>query len=323
VSVLVTGATGFVGRHLVRCLSMEGARVVAAVRDVARRPAAAPPVVALPFDLAQTEQLRPEALAGIECIYHLAAHVHVMRPSPLDRERFTRLNVGATRSLAERAAAAGVKRFVYLSSIKVNGEFTPPHKQFSARDRPAPVDAYGRSKCEAEHSLTEIARTTGLEIVIIRPPLVYGPGVGANFRRLIQLVQSGWPLPLGAVGNRRSLVSLWNLASLLVHVRTRAEAAGRTWLVSDDDDASTPRLLQAIARALGKPQLRLISMPVPALRAMGRVLGRSAEVARLIDSLQVDISDTRSVLDWKPVMGLDEGIERTVASFREAHRAMD
>lgn len=314
--VLVTGASGFVGRHLVESLRQD-LDVVAAVRDRSRVPEFQSDIETIPFHLERG--LTPAELRGFDCVFHLAAHVHVMVPTVEDEKRFQQLNVKATHELARSASEAGVRRFVYLSSIKVNGERTVTGA-FSAHDTPAPQDAYGRSKLAAEQAILQVAEQGELEGVIVRPPLVYGPGVGANFRRMMSLVQLGWPLPFGGIHNRRSLVNVWNLVSLLNRVLDHPNAAGRVWLVSDDEDVSTPQLLRMIGTALGRRRVSLPSVPVGFLRAVGRITGRSAEIARLTDSLQVDVSDTIANLDWRPKTGLKEGIRRTAELFAESHR---
>jgi nucleoside-diphosphate-sugar epimerase len=242
-----------------------------------------------------------------------------MRERAVVEEEFFTFNVNATETLARSAAKAGVRRFIYLSSIKANGEKTVD-RPIGPHDPATPEDAYGRSKLAAERALIAVAAATGLQVVIVRPPLVYGSCVGANFRRLLSLVDSGVPLPLGAVKNQRSMIAVWNLVSLLSHVSTHPQAPGRIWLASDGDDISTPRLIRTIAAALER-RTHLIPVPVPVLRFVGLVSGRVAEVERLVDSLQVDISVTRQVLGWQPPMTVDEGIARTVAWFRGLDRA--
>ncbi|GGI54442.1 hypothetical protein GCM10011430_16160 [Oxalicibacterium solurbis] len=226
---------------------------------------------------------------------------------------FRTVNVDATKDLARQAARHGVHRFVFVSSIKVNGEMTQ-YASFKASDVPAPLDAYGQSKLEAELALQQISRETGLEVVIVRPPLVYGPGVGANFLRLMQLVQKGIPLPLGAIHNLRSLVALDNLVDLLIVCAENLAAAGRTFLVSDDHDVSTPELVRMLATAMGR-RARLVPVPVGCLAAGAALLGKSAAADRLLGSLQVDIRETRSVLGWEPVVSTEEAIGATVAHF--------
>jgi len=319
-AVFVTGATGFIGRVLTTQLLANGCAVAAAVRLRAGVLNLPPAVRQIGFDLEAPGELEPDELAGISCLFHLAAHVHVMGQTPTDAARFELLNVRATEHLARVAARAGVRRFVFVSSIKVNGERTSG-RPFTAADEPNPVDAYGESKLKAEQALWRVATATGLEAVVVRPPLVYGPRVGANFRRLLSLARSRLPLPLAAVDNRRSLVSVWNLVDLLVQVGRDHRAAGRIWLVSDGEDVSTPHLLQAIGRAMGS-RVHLWSVPVSWLRAFGTALGRSGEISRLVDSLQVDVGATCSELGWRPSLTFRDGIARTVAWFMESRRGV-
>ena len=306
---VVTGATGFVGAHLIPALRGAGWTVRAAVRSAGGSlPAAVEPVVV--GDLTDAPDLR-EALAGVDAVIHLAGRAHVMRETAADVEgAFRRANVEATRHLAERAAAAGVRRFVFLSSVKVNGERTGD-RPFTEADAPAPEDAYGRSKWRAEQALHAIAAATGLEVAVIRPPLVYGPGVRANFLRLLRLVERGVPLPLGSVCNRRSLVGVWNLCDLIVACAALPAAAGETFLVSDQQDLSTPALIRAIATAMGRPA-RLVPFPVAALRLAARLAGQGDAVERLVGSLLVDATRATRVLVWKPATTVEEGLRQTV-----------
>jgi UDP-glucose 4-epimerase len=316
--ILVTGASGFVGRALCADLARRGERVVAAVRS----PGTAPPTGGserLVGDLAALPDLG-DALAGIDCVVHLAARAHVMRDRDPDPEfAFRRANAMATRHLAERAALAGVKRLVFLSSVKVNGEATAG-QPFRETDPPAPLDAYGRSKQEAESALREIAASTGLETVVIRPPLVYGPGVKANFRALMTTVAKGLPLPLASIDNRRSLVAVWNLCDLIATCVRHPGAAGETFLVSDGQDLSTPELVRALGHALGRPA-RLFPMPPGLLRAVGSVVGRGDQVDRVIGSLQVDGSKAMHLLAWQPPIAIDEGIDRTARWYLQDRSA--
>jgi nucleoside-diphosphate-sugar epimerase len=310
---LVTGATGFIGSHLVEHLRREGVAVVAGVRALPASPLAG--VQYATFDMETPGAWALDALHGVDCLLHLAAHVHVMKQSVGDKQRFHAVNVAATQALAERAADAGVQRFVFLSSIKVNGERTES-RPFTSDDTPAPEDDYGLSKWNAEQALHEVGAKRDLSIAVVRPPLVYGPGVGANFRRLLSWVHAGVPLPLGSIDNRRSLVNVWNLLDCLLTVATDERASGRTWLVSDDEDVSTRQLVEMMGEAWGR-EARLWNVPVPLLRSMGRLARRGAEVARLVDSLQVDIGQTRERLQWHPRVSLEEGLARTAAWFEE------
>jgi nucleoside-diphosphate-sugar epimerase len=225
---------------------------------------------------------------------------------------FRQVNVAGTRRLAEAAATMGVRRLVYLSSIKVNGDSTLASAMFSHDDMPAPEDPYGVSKWEAEVALQEVATDFSLEIVIVRPPLVYGPGVKANFLRLVRLVRNGVPLPLGSVKNKRSLVSLDNLVDLLIRCTEHPAAAGQTLLASDGQDLSTPELIRGLAAAMGR-SARLLPVPPAMLRLGGRLTGRMDEVERLIGSLQVDIEHTCQTLNWTPPVPVAEGLRRAVA----------
>ena len=244
---LVTGANGFVGVALCAELRRRGYAVLAAVRSVHAEFADGERTVVNSMD---QETDWSNALSNQNVVVHLAARVHVMADSASDPlAEFRRVNVHATMNLASQAAAAGVKRFVFLSSIKVNGELTPSERPFVESDTPHPQDAYGVSKFEAEQGLRQLAAVTGMEVVIIRPPLVYGPGVKANFAALMRAVQQGWPLPLGAIHNQRSLVALDNLVDFIVTCTTHQEAGNQTFLVSDGQDLSTPELVRGLARA--------------------------------------------------------------------------
>ena len=225
---------------------------------------------------------------------------------------FRALNVDGTLNLARQAAATGIKRFVFISSVKVNGESTPLGRAFTEIDAPNPQDAHGQSKHEAEQGLRQISADTGMEVVIIRPPLVYGPGVQANFAALMRAVQHGWPLPLGAVHNQRSLVALDNLVDFIVTCITHPQAANQTFLVSDGQDLSTTELVRGMARAAGVPA-RLLPVPVWALQAGASLLGKGDAVQRLSGNLQVDMSKARSVLGWVPPVSVEEGFRRAMA----------
>ncbi len=308
--VLVTGASGFVGTRLVAALRADPSwRITAAVRgDVAPEGARAIRI----HDLREAVDWS-DALAGCDTVVHLAARVHLVRDGAADPlAEFRRVNVAATMRLARQAANAGVRRFLYLSSIKVNGEATAPGRPFTAADPPAPVDAYAISKAEAEESLLRTAAATGMEVVLLRPPLIYGPGVRANFRNMIRWVARGLPLPLGAVtGNRRTLVALDNLVDLVRTALDHPAAANQVLLAGDAEDLSTAELLRRTAAALGvRP--RLFAVPPAALLAAGRLLRKRDAARRLCCSLQVDTSGTRALLGWVPPVGVDEGLRRTV-----------
>jgi nucleoside-diphosphate-sugar epimerase len=224
---------------------------------------------------------------------------------------FRRINVDGTLNLALQAAAAGVRRFVYLSSVKVNGGGTSPGRAFTEADAPNPQDAYGQSKHEAEQGLRQLSADTGMEVVVIRPPLVYGPGAKANFAALMRAVQRGWPLPLGAVHNQRSLVALDNLVDFIVTCITHPQAANQTFLVSDGQAMSTTELVRGMAQAAGVPA-RLLPVPVWALQAGASLLGKGDAVQRLCGNLQVDMSKARSLLGWVPPVSVEEGLRRAM-----------
>ena len=311
---LVTGATGFVGTALRARLTAYGIEVVPAVRN----PSGLPHEVAVGNLDALTDWHL--ALAGCDAVVHLAARVHVMddtAQNPLALYKAT--NAEATLRLASQAAQAGVKRFVFISTIKVNGEGFPHPRPLSHGERgayvetdaPAPEDAYAISKMEAEQGLRQIAAETGMEVVIIRPPLVYGPGVKANFAALMRAVQRGWPLPLGAVHNQRSLVALDNLVDFIVTCLSHPQAANQTFLVSDGQDLSTTELVRGMAHASGVPA-RLLPVPVWALQAGASLLGKGDAVQRLCGNLQVDMSKARSLLGWVPPVSVEEGLRRAM-----------
>ena len=222
------------------------------------------------------------------------------------------VNTEGTINLARQAAAAGVRRFVFISSVKVNGEETSPGQPFTEEDEPAPLDPYGISKLEAEQGLRDLATATGMEVVIIRPPLVYGPGVKANFLTMMRWLNKGVPLPFGALDNRRSLVALDNLVDFIITCIDHPAAAKQTFLVADGEDLSTTELLRRVGRAMGKP-VRLIPVPMGLLQAGARLLGKQEMARRLCGSLQVDITKARTLLGWKPPVAVDEGLRRAVA----------
>lgn len=311
-TVLVTGANGFVGQVLCPELHRSGYRVRAAVRNEQRGHG-------LPGELVAVGDLNPQtdwsaAVAHVDMVIHLAARVHVMDESASDPlAAFRAINVGATVGLAHAAAQASVKRLVYVSSIKVNGEATGS-RPFTAQDLPAPQDPYGVSKWEAEQALRGIARETGLEVTIVRPPLVYGPGVGGNFARLLKLVERRIPLPLGAVNNHRSMVYVENLTSALISCAVHPAAAGQTFLVSDGDDLSTPGLIRNLGLMINSPA-RLWPVPTRVLLLAGLITRKRGEVERLIGSLRVDSSELQTSLGWTPPFPVVEGLKRTAQWF--------
>lgn len=305
--VLVTGASGFVGHALCEELARAGYRVRAALRSDRILPACVTDKIVV-GDLGESTDWEA-ALDGVDAVAHLAARVHVMHDVPSSRDLYLETNVRATERLAASAVRAGVRHFVYLSSVKVNGEETST-RPYRADDEPRPMDDYARSKWLAEQALHAIPPGT-VGFSIVRPTLVYGPGVRANFLRLMQWVDRQIPLPLGAVRNRRSLVNIWNLCDLVRTLLEREPGPVKTWMVSDGEDLSTPELIRRMAQALDRPA-RLPSIPVPVLQTIGRFLGKHAEVQRLCGSLAVDIAATRAELGWSPPVTVDEGLRRTV-----------
>lgn len=307
--ILVTGASGFVGKALCVILVKRCAlRISVRDKSAGDWPAGADVIEA---------SLSPEqdwitALSGVSSVVHCAARVHVMNEdaaNPL--AEFRRVNVDGTLRLARQASVAGARRFVFVSSIKVNGEHSQAGHPFSADQTPEPGDPYSVSKCEAEAGLRALSQETGMEVVVIRPPLVYGPGVKANFLAMMRWLQRGVPLPLGGVTeNRRSLVFLDNLLDLIVTCIDHPAAANQTFLVSDDEDLSTAALLRRMAAALGRPA-RLIPVPAGLVTLGAKLMGRPGIAQRLCGSLEVDISKTKELLCWTPPISVDEGLRRT------------
>ncbi len=304
ISILITGATGFIGTALLTALQGR------AVRRTLRQSTMGP----YPADIIIGD-INPEtdwraALTNINCVVHLAARTHVLDDHSADAlAAYRRINVEATRHLAQQAAAAGVRRFVFLSSIKVNGESTDANP-FTRDDVLQPLDAYGISKREAEDALRRIGADTGMEIVILRPPLVYGPGVKGNFLRLLQAVARGTPLPLASIRNQRSLVYVGNLVDAIITCIDAPAAAGKTWLVSDGEDVSTPALIRKLAAAMGTTP-RLLPCPPALLHFVAAMLGKRAAATRLTGSLAVDSSALREELHWLPRYSLDQGLNAT------------
>jgi nucleoside-diphosphate-sugar epimerase len=277
------------------------------------------PEKALVGDIGSTTDWR-QALDGVDSVIHLAARAHILHDAPANADLYKETNAQGTWRLAEAAAQAEVGRFIYLSSIKVNGEQTMG-RAFAATDEPGPQDAYGVSKWLGEQAVRRIGAATGMETVVVRSPLVYGPNVRANFLRLMRWVDKERPLPLGAVENSRSLVSIWNLCDLLLHVSTHSAAPGRTWMVSDGEDLSTPELIRRIGAAMDR-RVRLLPVPAGLLQLAGALLGRRAEIGRLCGSLAVDITETRRELDWSPPTTVDEAIARTVEWYSSSRTSL-
>jgi len=314
--ILVTGASGFVGGALCRKL---GELATYAPRAALRKAGGGLPSGVLSVTVGELTCCTDwaPALVGVDAVVHAAARVHVMNETSLDSlAEFRKVNVDGTLRLARQAAAAGVRRFIFISSIKVNGETSPPDQPFLADHEPAPQDAYGISKLEAEQGLYKVAQATGMEVVVIRPVLVYGPGVKANFQRMMRWVQRGVPLPFGAVDNRRSLISVVNLVDLIVTCIDHPHAANQTFLASDGEDVSLAQLLRRLGIALGRPA-RLLPVPQEALLLAARALGRRDLCQRLFGSLQVDIGKNLHLLGWAPPLTLEQGLAMTARSFLE------
>ena len=305
--ILVTGSNGFVGSALCATLRARGVGVRAAVRKSATNEQVNV------GDLNGGTDWRL-ALAGCSTVIHLAARVHVMADTEQDPMRaYREVNVDATMNLARQAVQAGVRRLVFVSSVKVNGEAT--HAQpFRSADIPMPGDPYGQSKLEAEQALQQYARETGLEVVIVRPPLVYGPGVKANFLNLMKLVRLGAPLPFGSIKNYRSMVALANLVDLLIVCTTHPSAPGEVFMVSDGHDLNTADLVRMIANAMRR-RLWLVPVPPWLLAGAAKLVGKASIADRLLGTLQVDIENTQAKLKWEPVMAPQAAIDQTVAHF--------
>ena len=306
--ILVTGASGFVGQHLVRSLKQQGVCVV----GVGRKPITSDAdMFFLVPDFANINAWA-EPLVGCTAVVHLAARVHVMQDKTVNPlAEFRKVNVDATLNLAKNAAQAGVKRFVFISSIKVNGERTEISRPFTEEAEVNPQDAYAVSKSEAERCLLQIAQQTGMEVVIIRPPLIYGAGVKANFASMMRVVKHGLPLPLGNIQNKRSFVHVGNLVSLIAKCIEHPKAANQVFFVSDGHDLSTTELLQACAKASGV-KARLFSVPLRLIEMAAAILGKRGVMQRLCGNLQVDIGKARNLLDWEPPISVEDGLKATV-----------
>jgi nucleoside-diphosphate-sugar epimerase len=295
--IAVTGGSGFVGKALIENLAR-------AHRDV----------ISLPRTMSADGVPAWSLNRRVDVLIHAAARVHVMNETLVDPlVAFRQVNVQGTIALAARAAESGVRRFVFISSVKVNGEATGA-KSFSCFDKPAPLDPYGLSKLEAEQALLTLSRKTGLEVVIVRPPLIYGPGIRANFLKLMKLVKSGVPLPLGAIENQRSMVAIDNLVDLLVLCADHSSAPGQTFMVSDDHDLSTSELLIMLANAMNKSSV-LFPLPPPVIKYCASLLGQRAAANRLLDSLRVDIRHTKITLGWTPRVSVAEALRTTAVHY--------
>jgi len=315
---LVTGATGFIGQALIaRMLTHSNYQIYAAVRKlVTNFPSE---VKQLKFDGVSSNTDWNNALQGVDCIIHTAARVHVMSDTANDPlEEFRNVNTNGTLNLARQAAESGVKRFIYLSSIKVNGEATLQGAQFTPDDIFEPTDPYALSKYEAEQGLLKFASESRMEVVIIRPPLVYGAGVKANFLSMMKWLYKGVPLPFGSIHNKRSLVALDNLVDLIITCIEHPAAANQVFLVSDGEDLSTTDLLNRVSRSLGK-EPRLLPVNQKFLEFGLMLIGKKDLAQRLCGSLQVDISKAERLLNWTPPISVDEGLRKTAGYFLKTH----
>ena len=315
INTLITGVTGFLGKQLISELSYDSFEVFPVVRSSSSASDNDKAVIVSGID-SQTDW--KDSLVSKDVVIHCAARVHVMNDTVADPlEAFCEVNLLGTMKLAKAAADAGVKRFIFISSIKVNGESTTGSNAYSSFDKASPEDPYGISKAEAEEQLLALGEETGMEIVIIRPPLVYGPGVKANFAAICKLVSKGLPLPFGSlVSNKRSMVYVGNLISLIIECITNEKAAGKVFLVSDNDDLSLAGFIKRLSVAMGKKAI-LLPCPKFMFELAGKLTGKSAVVDRLVGSLQVDITDTCNTLNWTPPYTVEDGFKETVKDFQQ------
>lgn len=319
-TVLITGANGFIGRKLCSYFLEKGIRIKGVVRNPSQIPKDIEPIIV--NDLCQDQGWFP-CLKGVDTVYHLAALSHGLKAGKLNHKAYTEkklhaINVGATQSIARAATKVGVKRFVYLSSIKANGDATQD-KPFSYEDPLRPEDTYGISKQHAEETLRELCKESALELVIVRPPLVYGPGVKGNFLSLLRLCDTGLPLPLASIQNQRSLIYVENLVSLLYMCGLHPQAAGHTFLVHDQADISTPGLIRLMRRSMGRPS-RLVPCPLGFLKLIASLFGRQEAFNRIAGSLRVDDPSAHDILGWIPPFSLQEGIKETVLWFKNRQK---
>lgn len=319
--ILVTGASGFVGSRLLA--SQDALSQDIQFRAISRKPLAKPMSNVEQLVIADISEKSDwtEALDGVDIVVHLAARVHVMEDrasNPL--EEYRKVNVSTTLNLARQAASAGVKRFIFLSSIKVNGEKTDIGKPFTEESIANPVDPYGISKLEAEEGIREICNATGMQFVFIRPPLIYGPGVKANYQKLMNLVQRRLPLPLGGIANKRSMLALENLINFILLAARHPRASNQLFLLSDEKALSTPQLIDCMSRCMGYASNCLISIPVQVLRLVGLCLGQSAAIERLTESLEVSAHKAHQLLAWNPPLDVEQAIQITVDDFLSSRK---
>lgn len=309
--ILITGATGFVGRALFENLKLKKKYLVHLTTRTNQEDLFEG---AKAFNIGEIDSNTnwKDALDGVSCVIHCAARTHMMESKQtVSLNAYRRINVDGTKNLAKQAARIGIKRFIFLSSVKVNGEETITSKSFQYDDIPRPKDAYGISKWEAEQALLEVSKKIGLELVIIRAPLIYGVRVKGNFLRILNLIYKKIPFPFFNINNSRSFIGLDNLVDLITHCIDHPKATGKTFLVSDGEDISTPDLIRKLSKIMGRSS-RLFSFPISIIKLMSYLVGKTSEVNRLISSLRVNSSHTRKILEWNPPFSLDEGLEKTV-----------
>ncbi|MEH6445871.1 MAG: SDR family oxidoreductase [Oceanospirillaceae bacterium] len=310
--IFITGASGFVGKSLVDNLKRKNIEHKVGLRNSAVSISSTEKEFVI-GDISETTDWS-FALHKVEVVIHLAARVHVMDDKRNSLTEFRNVNTYATLKLAKQAVQAGVKRFIFISSVKVNGEMTTLNRAFTPDDQYIPDDPYGLSKYEAEQGLLLLAKETDMEVVIIRPPLVYGPGVRANFASMMKWINRGVPLPLGAINNHRSLIALDNLVSFIIHCIDHPKAANEVFLISDTHDVSTTELLQKVAKAFDK-KVWLIPMPVSLMTYFARLIGKGDISSRLFASLQIDSSKACELLDWKPVITMDQQLKKSADAY--------
>ena len=311
--VLVTGANGFVGQALCEKLAASGVKVSCVVRPLKKTSLDPSRFNLIAQDLNQEGNYQ-DILSNVSVVIHLAARVHVMQDQPLNPlQDFLGINLHGTLNLAKDAAAAGVRRFVYVSSIKVNGEYTDK-RAFTEQDAANPQGPYAISKWQGEQALMGLSTETGMEVVIVRPPLVYGPGVKANFLTLLNIVYKSIPLPLGKIKNRRSMIYVGNLVEALIICATHSRAAGQTYLVSDNEAISTPELVHRIALIFDKP-VHIFAFPISMLRFFCKIARKTQAIDRLTESLLIDSSKICRDLDWKPPYTMADGLRETVTWY--------
>jgi nucleoside-diphosphate-sugar epimerase len=312
--ILITGATGFVGRALFENLKLKKKYLIHLTTRTNQEELFEGGKA---FNIGEIDSSTNwnDALDGVDCIVHCAARAHTTEKKQTDLlNAYRRINVDGTRNLAKQAVAIGIKRFIFLSSIKVNGEETIATKSFKYNDISQPEDAYGITKWQAEQALLEISKQTGLEVVIIRPPLVYGEGAKGNFLHLLNLVYKQIPLPFANINNLRSFIGLDNLLDLIICCIQHPKAAGETFLVSDGEDVSTSDLIIKLSKFMDKSP-RLFQVPQLIIQLIGRLVGKSSEIERLLGSLRIDNSYTREILGWSPALSLDESLAKTVRGY--------